>query len=169
MRGYFGIGVEGISKPMNMGSLIRSGHAFGASFAFTVDANYKVREARSDTSKTPKNIPWYDWDNLEDMTLPRHCQLVGIELVDEAIDLPSFTHPRCAAYVLGPERGTLSEAMLDKCDHIIRVPTHFCLNVQIAGAVVMYDRMQSFGKFEDRPVMPGGSPRRKRKAISTSE
>ena len=33
MRGYFGIGVEGISKPMNMGSLIRSGHAFGASFA----------------------------------------------------------------------------------------------------------------------------------------
>ncbi|MEC7629390.1 MAG: hypothetical protein VYE79_05075 [Pseudomonadota bacterium] len=58
MRGYFGIGVEGISKPMNMGSLIRSGHAFGASFAFTVGANYKVREARSDTSKTPKNIPW---------------------------------------------------------------------------------------------------------------
>ena len=46
--------------------------------------------------------------------------------------------------------------MIDKCDHIIRVPTHFCLNVQIAGAVVMYDRMQSFGKFEDRPVMPGG-------------
>ena len=78
MRGYFGIGVEGISKPMNMGSLIRSGHAFGASFAFTVDANYKVREARSDTSKTPKNIPWYDWDNLEDMILPRHCQLVGL-------------------------------------------------------------------------------------------
>jgi len=103
------------------------------------------------------------------MILPRHCQLVGIELVDEAIDLPSFTHPRCAAYVLGPERGTLSEAMLDKCNHIIRVPTHFCLNVQIAGAVVMYDRMQSFGKFEDRPVMPGGSPRRKRKAISPSE
>ena len=57
MRGYFGIGVEGISKPMNMGSLIRSGHAFGASFAFTVDANYKVREARSDTSKTPKKCP----------------------------------------------------------------------------------------------------------------
>ncbi len=169
MRGYFGIGVEGISKPMNMGSLIRSGHAFGASFAFTVDANYKVREARSDTSKTPKNIPWYDWSNLEDMILPRHCQLVGIELVDEAIDLPSFTHPRCAAYVLGPERGTLSEAMLDKCDHIIRVPTHFCLNVQIAGAVVMYDRIQSFSKFEDRPVMPGGSPRHKSKTEDPSK
>ena len=31
MRGYFGIGVEGISKPMNLGSLFRTAHAFGAS------------------------------------------------------------------------------------------------------------------------------------------
>ncbi|MEX2009990.1 MAG: TrmH family RNA methyltransferase, partial [Dongiaceae bacterium] len=29
MRGYFGIGVEGISKPMNLGNLMRSAHAFG--------------------------------------------------------------------------------------------------------------------------------------------
>src|SRR3546814_2552323 len=28
MRGYFGIGVEGISKPMNVGNLFRSAHAF---------------------------------------------------------------------------------------------------------------------------------------------
>ena len=38
MRGYFGIGVEGISKAMNLGNLMRSAHAFGASFFFTVDA-----------------------------------------------------------------------------------------------------------------------------------
>lgn len=156
MRGYFGIGVEGISKPMNMGNLIRSGHAFGASFAFTVNANYKVREARSDTSKTPRNIPWYDWDGPADMRLPKHCRLVGIELAADAAELPSFTHPRCAAYVLGPERGTLSAPLLERCDHVVRIPTRFCLNVQIAGAVVMYDRLQSLGRYEDRPVMPGG-------------
>src|SRR3546814_8737917 len=34
MRGYFAIGAEGISKPMNLGSLMRSAHAFGASFFF---------------------------------------------------------------------------------------------------------------------------------------
>ena len=37
-RGYFGIGVEGISKPMNFGNLARSAHGFGASFIFTVAA-----------------------------------------------------------------------------------------------------------------------------------
>lgn len=42
MRGYFGIGVEGISKSMNVGNLIHSAHAFGASFVFTVDAHPKA-------------------------------------------------------------------------------------------------------------------------------
>jgi tRNA G18 (ribose-2'-O)-methylase SpoU len=34
LRGYFGMGVLGISKAMNVGSLLRSAHAFGASFVF---------------------------------------------------------------------------------------------------------------------------------------
>lgn len=157
MRGYFGIGVEGISKPMNMGNLIRSAHAFGASFVFTIAATYIVREAKSDTSTTHKNVPWYDWDGLDNMVLPKGCQTVGVELTDEAIDLPSFTHPRCAAYVMGPERGSLSPQLLARCDHLIRIPTQFCINVQVAGAIVMYDRIQTLGRFEPRPVMPGGT------------
>jgi len=55
-RGYFGIGVEGISKPMNAGNLFRTAHAFGASFVFTIGADYSVRKARSDTS-VPKTSP----------------------------------------------------------------------------------------------------------------
>ena len=45
MRGYFGIGAEGISKPMNLGNLIRSAHAFDASLVFLVDAQYTARSA----------------------------------------------------------------------------------------------------------------------------
>ena len=37
MRGYFAIGAQGISKPMNLGSLLRSAHAFGASFFFAIE------------------------------------------------------------------------------------------------------------------------------------
>ena len=142
---------------MNMGNLIRSAHAFGASFVFTIGATYKVRQAKSDTSATHNNVPWYDWDELGDMVLPKGCQMVGIELTEDAIDLPSFTHPRCAAYMLGPERGSLSADLQNKCDHVIRIPTQFCINVQVAGAIVMYDRIQTLGRFEPRPVMPGGT------------
>jgi len=156
MKGYFAIGIERASKPMNTGNLMRSAHAFGAAFIFTVEAHYRVHEARSDTSKTPHSVPWYDWSDIDAMELPKQCSLVGVELTDEAVDLPSFTHPRCAAYVMGPERGDLSAAMRAKCDHLIRIPTRFCVNVQIAGAIVMYDRLQSLEQFSARPIMPGG-------------
>lgn len=155
MRGYFGIGAEEISKPMNMGNIVRSAHAFGASFVFTINAYYSVRAARSDTSKTPNHLPYYEWDSIADITLPKGCQMVGVELTEDAIDLPSFRHPLNAAYIVGPERGSLSGPMTERCDHIIKIPTKFCLNVQIAASIVMYDRMQSLGGFAKRALMPG--------------
>ena len=88
------------------------------------------------------------------MTLPLSCKLVGVELIEGAIDLPSFRHPPHAAYVLGPELGVLSEALLSRCDHVIKIPTAFCINVAMAGAIVMYDRVRSLGSFPDRMDAP---------------
>ncbi len=158
MRGYFGIGAEGISKPMNLGNLVRSAHAFGASFVFLVAAHYTVRSARSDTSLAESHIPIYDFAAAEDLRLPRGCRLVGVELVDEAIPLPSFRHPLRAAYVFGPEKGSLSPAMLARCDHVVRIPTRFCINLAVAGAIVMYDRLLSLGRLPERPLHEGGPP-----------
>ncbi len=157
-RGYFAIGVERVSKPMNLGNLVRSAHGFGASFAFTIDADRRAFEAKSDTSKAIAHLPVYRWASVEDIQLPQHCRLVGVELLDEAIDLPSFHHPLRAAYVLGPEKGSLSEEIVARCDYIVKIPTTFCINVATAGAIVMYDRVRSLGRFAPRPVMAGGTP-----------
>ena len=156
MRGFFAVGAEGISKPMNLGNLIRSAHAFGASFVFLVNAEYSLRSARSDTSQAEHQLPVYDFPAAAALTLPRGCRLVGCELVDDAVALPSFRHPLNAAYVFGPERSSLSPAMLARCDHVVRIPTRFCINLAVAGAVVMYDRMVSLGRFAPRPVHVGG-------------
>jgi tRNA G18 (ribose-2'-O)-methylase SpoU len=156
MRGFFAIGAEGISKPMNLGNLIRSAHAFGASFVFLVDADYAAKSARSDTSQAEHQLPVYDFPSAAELRLPRGCRLVGCELVDGAVDLPSFRHPLNAAYVFGPERGSLSPAMLARCDHVVRIPTRFCINLGVAGAVVMYDRLASLGRFAPRPLHAGG-------------
>jgi tRNA G18 (ribose-2'-O)-methylase SpoU len=150
MRGFYGIGVEGISKAGNLGNLFRSAHAFGASFVFTVAPDLRGG-FHSDTSASHKNLPFYNFAGVDDMRLPRACQLVGVELTDDAVDLPSFHHPHSAAYVLGPERGSLSPAMLARCDHVVRIPTAFCINVAVAGAVVMYDRLRTKGRFARRP------------------
>lgn len=80
---------------------------------------------------------------------------MGVEIVDDAIDLPSYHHPRCAAYVFGPERGVLSPDLLARCTSVVRIPTRFSVNVGIAGAIVMYDRLLSRGRFSRRPTRPG--------------
>ncbi|MDP3738778.1 MAG: RNA methyltransferase [Hyphomonadaceae bacterium] len=160
LRGYFGIGVESLSKPMNLGALQRTAHAFGASFTFSVAAAPKIRVMHnSDTAKSDLHVPWYLWGSVAEMQLPKGCQLVGVELTDDAIDLPSFRHPLQAAYVMGGEARDLSPEMQAKCAHIVRIPTRFCINVALAGALVMYDRTLTFGGYPARPVAPGGPPK----------
>lgn len=157
MRGYFGLGVEGINKPMNVGNLFRSAHAFGAGFVFTVAATYEEKEGgKADTSATTGQVPFYAFPSVEALLLPKGCALVGVELTPDAVDLPSFCHPRRAAYVLGPERGSLSPAMTRRCEFVVRIPAAFCVNVGIAGAIVMYDRMIALGRYPARPLVPGG-------------
>jgi tRNA G18 (ribose-2'-O)-methylase SpoU len=157
MRGFYGIGVEGISKPMNVGNLFRSAHAFGADFIFAIAPSVDINAIRkSDTSKTWRHVPLYEYEDVAAFSLPRDCDLVGVELLDEAIELPSFTHPPRAAYILGPERGELSPELVARCAHVVKIPTSFCVNVGVAGAILMYDRIIARGGYPVRPVAPGG-------------
>lgn len=156
MRGYFGIGVDRINKTMNVGNLFRSAHAFGAGFVFTVAATYTRAEGgRSDTSDSLQHLPFYSFPDAASLMLPEGCKLVGVELMDDAVELPSFHHPPQAAYILGPERGELSPDIVERCDWTIKIPTKFCVNVGIAGAIVMYDRINSLGNFPRRATRPG--------------
>ncbi|MBB4286245.1 RNA methyltransferase [Roseospira goensis] len=164
MRGYFGIGVERVSKPYNVGSVFRSAHAFGASFVFTVAAAYTRKAGHNtDTSDSVASVPFYAFPDAETLVLPQGCKLVGVELFDDSIALPSFQHPLCAAYVLGAERFGLSPEMAARCDYVVKIPTRFSLNLGMAGVLVMYDRLISRGRFAPRPVAEGG-PRAPRPA-----
>jgi tRNA G18 (ribose-2'-O)-methylase SpoU len=156
MRGYFAVGVDGISKPMNLGNLLRIAHAFGASFFFTIDGQVKLSDAQSDTSRADGHLPVYQYRSAGDLRLPQGCRLVGVEIADEAIELPRFKHPLRAAYVFGSERMSLSAESLRRCEFVVKIPTRFSINVGMAGAIVMYDRLISLGGYAARPIRPGG-------------
>jgi tRNA G18 (ribose-2'-O)-methylase SpoU len=157
IRGWFAIGAEAISKEVNFGNLMRTANAFGAAYLFLVDPATSLRDAgRTDTSKANLNLPVFRYQRPEEINLPHGCRLVGVELTGDAVPLPSFRHPSAAAYIFGPERASLSPATLARCDHVVRIPTRFCVNLAIAAAIVMYDRQITLGRFGERPVMPGG-------------
>jgi tRNA G18 (ribose-2'-O)-methylase SpoU len=155
MRGYFGVGVDGISKPMNLGNLLRISHAFGASFFFTIAGRVKLSDAQSDTSSADGHVPFYQFRDAEEFRLPQGCGLVGVEITDDAIDLPRFRHPLRAAYVFGSERMSLSPETLAACEFVVKIPTRFSINVGMAGAILMYDRLVSLGGYPARPLKAG--------------
>lgn len=158
MRGYFAAGVDGISKPMNLGNLLRIAHAFDASFFFTINAQVRLADAQSDTSRAQGTLPVYAFGSASEFRLPVGCRLVGVEITDDAVELPRFRHPARAAYVFGSERMSLSPEVLERCEFVVKIPTRFSINVGMAGAIVLYDRLISLGGYAGRPLAPGREP-----------
>jgi hypothetical protein len=46
--------------------------------------------------------------------------------------------------------------MLSLCEFVVKIPTRFSINVGMAGAIVLYDRLVNLGGYGGRPVTPGG-------------
>lgn len=142
-RGYFGIGVVGAKTETNVGTLLRSAHAFGAAFVFTVGHRYGRRQS-TDTTDATRHVPLWQFATFEELvrSVPLGCAMIGVELDERAVALSEFKHPERALYVLGAEDHGLSEADRSRCDALVQIPgAAFCLNVATAGSIVLYDRL----------------------------
>lgn len=139
-RGYFGIGILGCKTPANLGTLWRSAHNFGAAFLFVIGARYQ--RMACDTTNAAKHVPFYEYLTFDDFrhARPRDCPLIAVEQSTEGRMLETFTHPDKAIYLLGAEDGGIPETVLARCQSIIEIGTPMCLNVAVAGSIVMYDR-----------------------------
>ncbi len=141
-RGYWGIGVYHPKKEHNFGTILRNAYAFGASFVYTIGPRFRLQAA--DTARAWRHVPVFRYETVDDLMnhLPYSCSLVGIELVEEAIYLPRFSHPERACYLLGAEDYGLPREVIARCDQAIRIPgAAYCLNLATAAAIIMYDRV----------------------------
>lgn len=141
MRGYFGVAVWHPKATVNVGTLWRSAHVFGAAFVSVVGGRYHKQP--SDTMQTTRHVPLYEYDTFDAFyaNLPHSCQLVAVELCDGARSLVEYGHPERAVYLLGPEDGSLPPEILKRCHSRVIIPGTHCLNLAVAGSVVLYDRI----------------------------
>lgn len=137
-RGYYGIGIAGSKTPKNVGTLWRTAGNMGAAFIFTVGKRYPAQA--SDTIKAWKHTPMMEYSE-GGFACPKDSKLVVIEQTDDATDLPGFTHPERAVYLLGAEDRGVPEELIEDADHVIQIPSRHCLNVAVAGSIVIYDRL----------------------------
>jgi tRNA(Leu) C34 or U34 (ribose-2'-O)-methylase TrmL len=140
MGGYFGIGIYHNKSKRNIGTLWRSAQLFEASFVFTILTRYRWQP--TDTFKSWRNVPFFHHESVADFqnSIPFECELVGIELTEDAIDIVDFKHPKQAIYLLGAEDTGLPPEILALCTKVIKLPGKYSMNVSTAGSLVMYDR-----------------------------
>lgn len=109
---------------------------------FHLHYTVRIRRWHSDVTQAWRHIPLLEYADVDDFHahIPFDCQVIGVELTDDAKPLEGFTHPQRAIYLLGPEDGSLSRAAIELCQHVVRFDSAYCLNVAAAGTVVLYDR-----------------------------
>jgi tRNA G18 (ribose-2'-O)-methylase SpoU len=146
MRGYFGIGVFHSKTEENIGTLWRTAQSMGASYIYTIGRRYT--QQKTDTARVPRHIPLFHYSDLDEFRSgqPKGTSIIGIEIDPRGRRLTSFVHPEQAVYVLGAEGSGLDEAAMSICDHIVQIPGKTCLNVAVAGSIVLYDRMMKMEK-----------------------
>lgn len=140
MNGFFAIGIFNSKKIENLGTLWRSADNFGAAYMFTIGRRYTGQT--SDTTKALKHIPlinYPDWDTFL-KARPMSTLLIGIEQCEKAQSLVNFTHPPRGIYLLGAEDYGLPKEVIRECQKVISIPTTRCINVAVAGSIVIYDR-----------------------------
>ena len=144
-RGYYGIGIVGCKTKVNSGTLWRSAHLFGAAFLVMIGPRYggcKAREA-SDTTNARGHVPTFIFPDVATFLQhgrPFDCPLIAVEQTPDARPLETFTHPSRALYLLGAEDTGLPDLVLNRAQHIVSIATPTCLNVAVAGSIVLYDR-----------------------------
>lgn len=135
------IGLVNPKSAVNVASILRAGGCYGVSSVFYTGQRFAyAKEFNADTKSFHRLIPTVGVDDLLTMT-PQGAEVVVIELVEGAIPLPRFEHPKNAYYILGPEDGSVPKEIVEQADHLVYVPTRSCMNLAATANVLLYDRM----------------------------
>jgi|SRR6056300_319625 len=132
------IGLCNIKDPNNFGSICRLAGCYGAQSVLYQGIRFQRHP--TDTSKYYKHHSVIKVNNLID-SRPFGTTPVGIELVENSINLTEFKHPKNAFFLVGAEDSGINKNILDKCHFIVQIPTRLCLNVAMALNIVLYDRV----------------------------
>lgn len=147
---FAAIGLHNPKDGKNVGSAIRAAYAYDARMVAVSGnrANRKLTKGMyTDTPKGFRHLPVVLAPEEQDiLTLkPYKAVPVAVELVEGAVPLPEFKHPKMAYYIFGAEDATLGEPLLRRCAYVVRIPTRVCTNLAATVNVVLYDRAAKMG------------------------
>jgi tRNA G18 (ribose-2'-O)-methylase SpoU len=136
-----------VQDPENLGTIIRTGAAFGINGMLLGNAcadpfsRRVLRTSMGAVWRIPlRRSPDLAHD-LHRMRREFDVQLAATLLSDDATTLANFTPPARLALIMGNEGHGLSSELIDLCDHRLTLPMHpgtDSLNVSIAAGIFIY-------------------------------
>ena len=151
-RGFACIGLDRPTDPVNVGHALRAAFCFNARLVIIGGnpSGIRLPKLHTDPMRSFRHVPVIRSNNLLD-AVPEGTTIVGIELSDDASTLMDFNHPERACYVFGPENGSISDDILDRCTDKVMIPTMASLNLGMTVNIVMYDRLaKAWPKLQSR-------------------
>lgn len=138
---FVSIGLINPKSPSNVGAVMRAVGCYQADEVRYTGSRYdRAARFHTDTKDASLRIPLKGMPDLL-ADLPEHTRVICVELVEGATALPAFEHPEHALYVFGPEDGSIDQALVDRADAVVYVPTVGCMNLAASVNVLLYDRL----------------------------
>ena len=139
----FAIAAWETTKEHNVGTLVRTAHAAAASEVILLgEREWNVPAAK--TSELYTEIVQLDADieSFRAHLEARRWNLVAVELSEGSVNLFDAVYPERPCFLLGAELDGVPQELLDDAELIVQIPQWGlvpCLNLAVAGSIVVYD------------------------------
>lgn len=136
--------MENLIGDFNIGTVIRSANALGASKVYyTGNRKWDRRGAVGAHNYTMVEY-------VEDISVLRNdYSLIGLENCEGSNDMRKFKWPKKSLMIVGEEGRGLSDGILELCDHVVSIPQFGSVrsfNAATASSIAMYDYVTKFKK-----------------------
>ena len=143
-RGGFGVVLDGVENPHNVGALLRTAAYFGArAMLVRSEARELVPAAVRVAEGGAEQVPVCFMDDLGPVLEALARAQVAVVVADAhgGDALESFAWPKRSVLVLGAERAGLSQPVLARCTHRVHIAgagSIESLNVSVAAGILMH-------------------------------
>ncbi len=147
------------TKEHNVGTLVRTAHAAAAEEVLLVgEREWNVEAAKTAEFYTQVTFLADEKAFLEHLE-QKLWNLVAVELNSRSVSLFEAQYPQRPCFLLGAELGGVPERLIEAASLVVEIPQWGlvpCLNLAVAGSIVIYDYLGKLARAGDLDRPSGG-------------
>ncbi|WP_051259217.1 TrmH family RNA methyltransferase [Schaalia suimastitidis] len=143
----FEVAIENLEHDFNIGSIVRTANALGASRIHIVGRRRWNRRGAMVTDRYMDVVHHDDAHLFGQDCRARGVEIVGVDIIPGATPIDAAPAPVPACLVFGGESDGLSEQMLAQCAQVVYIPQRGStrsMNVGHAAAITMWTWVQAY-------------------------